>query len=76
MSAIVSSSGTSSPEARIGATWRPSSVRVGDRGAEHVARGDVGDAVGRGDPLRLRALPGALRAEDEDVDRRYLRKPS
>ena len=26
MRAIVSSSGTSSPEARIGATWRPSSV--------------------------------------------------
>ena len=76
ISAIVSSSGTSSPEARIGSTWRPSSVPVRDRGAEHVARRHVGHAVGSGDPLRLRALPGSLRAEDEDVDRRYLRKPS
>ena len=49
---------------------------VGDRSAEHVARRDVGHAVGRGDPLCLRALPGSLRPENEDVDRRYLRKPS
>ena len=49
---------------------------VGDRSAEHVARRHMGHAVGRGDPLRLRALPGSLRPENEDVDRRYLRKPS
>ena len=76
ISAIVSSSGTSSPEARIGADLAAELRPVGDRGAEHVARRDVGDAVGSGDPLRLRALPGSLRAEDEDVDGRYLRKPS
>ena len=76
MRAIVSSSGTSSPEARIGATWRPSSVSsaiaalnmspVETWGTPWVAR----------DPLRLGAFPGALRPEDEDVDRSYLRKPS
>ena len=37
ISAIVSSSGTSSPAARIGSTCWPSSVPRGDRGAEHVA---------------------------------------
>ena len=47
-----------------------------DRGAEHVPRRDVGNTVGCADPLCLRALPGSLRPENEDVDRRYLRKPS
>ena len=47
-----------------------------DCSPEHVPRRDMGDTVGRGDPLCLRALPGSLRPENEDVDRRYLRKPS
>ena len=49
---------------------------VCDRGTKHVTCGHVRHAVGSGDPRCLRALPGSLRAEDEDVDRRYLRKPS
>ena len=44
--------------------------------AEHVARRHVRHTVDSGDPLRLRALPGSLRPENEDVDRCYLRKPS
>ena len=36
---------------------------VGDRGAEDVARRDVRHVVRRGDPLRLGALAGALRAQ-------------
>ena len=40
---------------------------VRDRGAEHVAGGDVRDAVVGRDPLRLRALAGALRAREREV---------
>ena len=40
---------------------------------DHVPGRDVGDAVGRGDLLRLSALPGALRSKQQDV---YRRKPS
>ena len=59
---------------------------VGDRLTEDVPCRDVRHVVGGRDPLRLGALAGALRAEDEDshVDadrgrgkpRSYLRKPS
>ena len=47
-----------------------------DRGAKHVAGRHMGHAVDSGDPRCLRALPGALGAEDEDIERHYLRKPS
>ena len=49
---------------------------VGDRSTEHVPGGHVRHTVSGGDPLRLRALPGSLWPENEDVHRRYLRKPS
>ena len=52
---------------------------VGDGFAQDVAGRDVRDVVGSGDALRLRALAGPLRAEDEDahgVPAGYLRKPS
>ena len=45
-----------------------------DRLPEHVARRDVRNARLGGDPLRLGALAGPLRAEQQDVH--YLRKPS
>ncbi len=45
----------------------------GDRRAKHVARRDVRDPVGGGDPLCLRPLAGPLRAQHEQVHRR---KPS
>ena len=54
ISAIVSSSGTSSPAARIGSTCAPSSRAGLDRGAEHVAGRDVRDPVAR----RRSASPG------------------
>ena len=44
-----------------------------DRGAEHVAGRDVWDAVLGREPLRLRPLAGALRAQHQEVHRR---KPS
>ena len=73
ISGIVISSGTSCPSARSGATCR-AELRAGrDRGADRVARRDVRDLVGSRDLLRLRALAGPLRSEDEDVQRR---KPS
>jgi hypothetical protein len=37
---------------------------------DHVAGGDVGNPVHRLDPLRLRALAGALRPQHEDVQRK------
>ena len=55
----------------------PTELRpVHDRSAKHVAGRDVRDTVGCAEPLCLGALPGSLRPEHEDVDGRYLRKPS
>ena len=42
--------------------------------AEHVARRDVRQAVVGRDPLRLRALAGALRPEQQEIH--YFKKPS
>ena len=39
-----------------------------DRGAQHVAGGDVRHAVALGEANRLGALAGALAAEDEQTD--------
>ena len=44
--------------------------------AQDLAAGDVRNAVLRRDPLRLRAFAGPLRAEEQNVQRHYLRKPS
>ena len=71
--AIVSSSGTSSPALHDRADLLAELGALGLRGAEHVTGRDVRDPVLRRDALRLRALAGPLRAEDEEVHRR---KPS
>ncbi len=51
---------------------------VGDRLAQHVAGGDVREVEVLADPLGLRALPGAGRTEQDEVQLRhgYFRKPS
>jgi hypothetical protein len=77
MSAIMISSGTSSP--RVVDRLDPAAElgAVGHRRAEHVAGRDVRDAVLGGDELALGSLAGSLRAKQEDVERhRYFRKPS
>ena len=67
ISAIVSSSGTSAPLARIGSTSQAELGPGGDRRAEHVAGRDVRDRVVGRDPLGLRALARTLRAQHEQV---------
>jgi hypothetical protein len=42
---------------------------------QHVPGGDVRDAVRRGDPLRLRSLSRALRAQEQDAHG-YFKNPS
>jgi hypothetical protein len=52
---------------------------VGDGLTEHVPRRDVREIEVLADALRLRPLPGAGRAEEDEVElahRRYFRKPS
>ena len=44
----------------------PTSVPCGDRGAQHVARREMGDGVLLVDALGLRAFAGRRRAEEND----------
>ena len=74
--ALVSSSGTRSPASMIACTCRPSGGAARDVGAEDVTGRDRRDAERLADADALRALAGALGADDQQRTAFAVRRPA
>ena len=61
------SSSTSRPASIASFTLRPSSVSLADGGTQQISSGDLGNSVTLDETLRLGALAGAGRPQENDT---------